>query len=1801
MRLNPSDGYRIPLITACLLFSLLVHAQADQNYSLRLISGSVTPEENVSAQQIESFSRNLDKFQGKTYLLIQFENILTKEQLQELKQLGIELLDYVPNKAYTAVVSSLDATTLNRYQARAILQLTPDQKMEPALSQGRFPSWATKSVGTIDVWLSHAKPFDREAVLTDLRLRNFDVLSVVYKETNVIAVRLSTVRLQELASLPYVEYIEAAHPEDKLLNNVSNLNARANILNAATTVGGRNLKGEGIVVGIGDNANPLHLDFTGRRINRAAAAYNFHGTHVHGTTGGAGLRKELYTGYAPKATLLSQVFSGILTNAPSYVTDHNMVITNNSYGNIVGECIHNGMYDASSRFLDQQAFSLPKLTNVFAAGNSATGSGFPVCSPYPVDYKTVLGSYQSSKNVLTVGNTWFDGQIFQQSSRGPVRDGRLKPEITAQGTLVISAATFAEYFRNTGTSMAAPGVSGGLALLYQRYRQLNSNTDPSNALIKALVCNTATDKGNIGPDYTYGFGWMNLLRAVLVMEAGQFVESSISTGGNNNFNITVPANTAKLNVMLYWNDPAAAAVTSQALVNDLDLTVTNGPTYLPWKLDTIPANVANPATTGADHINNIEQVTIDNPSAGTYTVNVIGTAVPVNAPQNYVVVYDIIPISTTITYPIGGEKFKPSDSLYVSWDSWGTAGTFTVGYSTDNGATWTDTIVAANLRQLKRYLPNVTTDQARVRVINNTTAASSVSNVFTILGTPTVTLSSTQCEGYFAINWTAVTGATDYEVMKLQGDEMVSQAIVPNTTTSYTFSGLSKDSVYWVTVRARLNGNPARRDTVVSRQPNDGSCAGTISDLDLKVDAMVSPVNSGRQFTSTSLSSAVTITMRIKNLDDAVTPGNINVSYTVNGGSPVNETIINPNIPAGGTQVHSFSTTVDMSATGTYVILVTATQTGDPVSANNSLSKTFKQLTNAAITLSPSFLDNIEAASSQTINTAQMGLDGLDRYDFVNSTIYGQLRTFINTGIAFSGSKAITLDANQFWAAGNTDSLTGTFNLSGYNASSSDIRLEFRYKNHGQVSNAANRVWIRGNDTQPWVQVYDLYANQHDADGTYKLSSSIQLSDSLLAYTQNFSSSFQVRWGQWGQLLAADNNSGAGYSFDDIRIYSVTDDIQLVSIDTPIVSSCNLSATTPVKVTVRNNSNAAIPASPGIDVRFRVNGGAWVTENMGGLAANTSVQYTFTATANLAATGTHLVETQVLYGTDSYLDNDTASVQLINSSLVSSFPYLENFETGNGSWYSGGKNISWEYGTPASYKITRAASGTRAWKTRIAGTYSDLEYSYLYSPCFNISGMSVPTLSFSVALDFEDCGAGFCDGAYVEYSADGKTWSRLGANGQGTNWYNKAYSGNHLWSVQNYTRWHVATIPLPTGLTQLRLRFVVRSDGSVNRDGMAVDDIHIYDNIYGIYDGPTMASPVNQNITGSSSWVDFTSGGKLVASVLSANSMGSTDVQAYINTAAVRFNSFQYYHDRNITIKPTTINLTDSATVRFYFLDSETERLMNASGCGNCYKPTMAYELGISKYSDPNDFYEDGVVENGLVTGGWSFINTSKIKMVPFDKGYYWEFKVKDFSEFWLNNGGFDNNQPLPLELLSFTAKKRNNDVLVEWKTASEYNIDRFEVQLAKGNSGYQQQQFMTIGTVNSRGNSTLEQNYLFTDVELNKNGVRYYRLKIYEHDGTISYSATRPVVFDTDDRWLVYPNPSNGIFQLSFQLQQGENIYVNVYDAAGKLVKQLNVFSTGFVQKLTIDLSDVKFVSGLYQLETRSGEIRKSFKLLKQ
>lgn len=185
-------------------------------------------------------------------------------------------------------------------------------------------------------------------------------------------------------------------------------------------------------------------------------------------------------------------------------------------------------------------------------------------------------------------------------------------------------------------------------------------------------------------------------------------------------------------------------------------------------------------------------------------------------------------------------------------------------------------------------------------------------------------------------------------------------------------------------------------------------------------------------------------------------------------------------------------------------------------------------------------------------------------------------------------------------------------------------------------------------------------------------------------------------------------------------------------------------------------------------------------------------------------------------------------------SQITVFPsYYEDFENGDGGWSVSGNNTSWELGTPNGPKLFSASSGSNAWATGLSGNYNTDEISYLTSPQFDFSCVSDdPILQFSQAYWFEDN----WDFYWVEISIDGGAWTKLGSAGSGGNWYNTWYNENSGSDVDVFcgdevysTGWDLSSHVLTgaAGSSDVRIRFVIESDGSFELDGVSIDDIRI--------------------------------------------------------------------------------------------------------------------------------------------------------------------------------------------------------------------------------------------------------------------------------------------------------------------------------------------------------------------------------------
>lgn len=1688
---------------------------------------------------------------------MQFEKLPDSVQKLELSASGIRLFDYLPDRAYLAELrDSASIASLSRFSVSSVVRMPPVYKIAERLRQH------AEDLNDPDrlIAVCYFGSMTESEVKEDLVNAGAVIVPQKIQPPRVIFVRAANQAvLDKLSNLPFVSYLASQPTKMRALNYNNRAAHGASFLGATS---GKNLQGDGVTIGVGDDSSPwTHIDLTGRVIDRSSSSVNLHGTHVSGSVAGGGILNERNKGMAPNATLVNQYFSDILNNAPVYLSDYKMQLTNNSYTNYDYGCQYDGDYDTYSYYTDAQLYSYPALMHVFASGND----GGYQCSTYPVQYATVKSGFQSSKNAIDVGNIDNTNTGYPLlnggSSSGPCRDGRIKPEVMAGGTAIISTTPYNGYAQDWGTSMSSPTVAGIMALMVQRFRQLYGGGNPYGMMLKALVCNTANDMGTPGPDYLFGFGSINGRAAVDCMEKGQVAlsGSGINNGQTANLTLTVPAGLQQVRILLYWPDYPAAPFSSAALVNNLDLTVkdASGTTHYPLILNPDPAHVGDAAVEGVDNLNNIEQVVINVPAGGTFNVSIKGTNVPAG-PQPFVVTWQYINPGVILESPYGNETMLSDELEIIRWNAYGgDPNTFKAEYSGDNGTTWN--LIQDNIPSDKRMVNWFTpigfhSAQTRVRVTrNNTSYADSSKYPFTVILAPTVSPSN-PCPGYVQLDWNAITGADSFDIMQLKGSSM--QKVGSTTGTSFLLGGLNPDSTYWLAVRSVTGGSPGRRSIAVSVTPSGGACTLSAMDNDYTVDSTVG-LQSGRLNTSSQLTNAVPVHIQLKNLGSVPTGSSFNLSYSINGGTPVTEPC-NAVLAAHGVLDYTFTQTANLSAAGIYNFKIWVTYPGDPLATNDTITTVIRQLTNDPITLNNTFTEGFESATSNTYTTPTMGFLGLDRCDFSANNNNGRARTFVNTGFARTGTRCVTLDQTHAATITTADSLITTFNLSSY-STGDQLWLDFYYKNHGNDTvRTANKVWIRGSDQDAWIQATTLDTTQAKV-GVYQPSPHIDITTLLKGATpaQNVSSSFQVKFGQEGYTSATNvvvdpNSPDEGYSFDDITLTRSQNDVGIAALIAPSPNTdCSLSASQTISFKVKNYGNSTATSIP---VSYSINGSV-VTETIPSINAKDSVTYSFTTPADLSGYGLYTITGWVSMTGDSYRSNDTlAPVTLHTSPLISSFPYLEGFESSNGYWYAEGVNSSWAWGTPAKTIINKAANGTKCWVTSLNGNYNDQEQSYLYSPCFDLSGLNQPVLSFSHIFRMEDnCD---CDYHWVEYSTDGITWTKLGSTGSGENWYDN--STRQAWQLSN-TKWHVSSYDIPVKVAGVKFRIAMKSDMAANYEGVAIDDVHVFDKA-SVYSGGNITSGLSHPVSGSG-WVNFDMGGKRVAAINpNGQDLGTTNVKVYINTGAVRNDGVQYYLDRNIVIQPAVAPV-GPVRVRYYFLASEAINLMNASGCATCTTIADPYQSGVTQYSSPVTAEEDGDLGNDASGAFLYHLPHQDVSIVPYDNGYYAEYSVNGFSEFWINNGGASGTIPLPLTLLSFTATRTGDNGLLQWSTTNDKGTRRFVIQ--RSNDGVS---FADLDSVAASLDSNTTHFYHYTDTRLLP-GTTFYRLRMIDQDGTFTYSPVRTIGGSGNAQISIYPNP---VLDGNLYVSSPVNVrYLRLTDASGKVLLEKAV--QGYQQTLAV------------------------------
>jgi serine protease AprX len=640
--------------------------------------------------------------------MIQLKGPIHDDWKARLDGLGVELGAYVPEYAYKArltpeqlarvndlgfVVRTVlysPVHTLRRLNTVRKLQETAVRKRprRPPAMLGAAPG-APAPPASVTYELRCHRPEDIPAVAAALQ-QDPQASNVVVGQRRVrFDCEAGSPLIAELAKLPPVSSVDLFQ-----LPELTNTFVRQAIGIAPPAGPPLPWDGSGVLVGVADGGvDADHPDLKGRiekmihRVDPGAANDPVgHGTHVCATVAGDGTASggEIL-GVAPGARLIVQTLAdprGRLLGVPinlgelfQEAYDLGARIHSNSWGVLAG-----GLYTLDSYEVDEFVYNHPDCLVIFAAGNrgvqadedsDADGLG-----------RIDLGSLDSpaaAKNVLTVGACCspradgpFQGKTWKEfpqgpqrpraadepvsgdvdsvaafSSRGPTDDSRVKPDLMAPGTVVLSARSggslprypFAgfdgRYAFLSGTSMATPAVAGAAAVVRQYYVQERQHP-PSAALLKATLVNGAawmpgeliSDPSVGQPNFHQGFGRLDLRRALPVpgdASGLRLVFADVDRGSDEALKKEIPARSfwkrtlqaeagLPLRVTLAWTDRP-----DHGLQQSLDLVVVSPSGR---RQPGNPKLVRAPGQK-SDHFNNLQQVVVEEPEPGEYLIQIL--------------------------------------------------------------------------------------------------------------------------------------------------------------------------------------------------------------------------------------------------------------------------------------------------------------------------------------------------------------------------------------------------------------------------------------------------------------------------------------------------------------------------------------------------------------------------------------------------------------------------------------------------------------------------------------------------------------------------------------------------------------------------------------------------------------------------------------------------------------------------------------------------------------------------------------------------------------------------------------------------------------------------------------------------------------------------------------------------------------------------------------------------------------------------------------------------------------------------
>jgi trimeric autotransporter adhesin len=323
----------------------------------------------------------------------------------------------------------------------------------------------------------------------------------------------------------------------------------------------------------------------------------------------------------------------------------------------------------------------------------------------------------------------------------------------------------------------------------------------------------------------------------------------------------------------------------------------------------------------------------------------------------------------------------------------------------------------------------------------------------------------------------------------------------------------------------------------------------------------------------------------------------------------------------------------------------------------------------------------------------------------------------------------------------------------------------------------------------------------------------------------------------------------------------------------------------------------------------------------------------------------------------------------------------------------------------------------------------------------------------------------------------------------------------------------------------------------------------------GVSNTVSNGTTITIDATNSNLWVPITGpDGNIMAEIkANGNILGTVTSKFYTHSGPAREDaSKRLYLNRSMTITPQN-QPSSTVNVRLYVTSAELTSLIGAIN-------SQGTSSGVSSINDIKIFKNDDVSPAAL-TATTATLDPAyaDVHSGTTNGGYVLQADITSFSSFYF---GDPDMIPLPLELISFNGKMKENKAFLQWETANESNSSHFEVERSTD-----AQAFEKIGLVSASGNS-VNSKYTYTDKDADKQGapLLYYRLKIVDKDGKTSYSQVISLsISSANIPVVIYPNPVSDALNFRITMPQSSHVILQVTDMQGRVMyKQSKFLRTG-------------------------------------